>query len=39
MNYKQLVDEISKLNLNKDYTNPNHDKKTCKFFLQSSKIQ
>ena len=37
MNYKQLVDEISKLNLNKDYTNPNHDKKLVNFFYELKK--
>jgi len=37
VNYKQLVDEISKLNLNKDYTNPNHDKKLVNFFYNLQK--
>jgi len=32
VNYKQLIDEISKLNLNRDYTNPNHDTKLVNFF-------
>jgi len=37
MDYKQLIDEIRKLNLNKDYTNPNHDKKLVNFFYNLQK--
>ncbi len=37
MNYKQLIDEISKLNLNRDYTNPNHDTKLVNFFYNLQK--
>jgi len=37
MDYKQLVDEINKLNLNKDYTNPNHDKKLVNLFYNLQK--
>ncbi len=37
MDYKQLVDEIRKLNLNKDYTNPNHDTKLVNFFYELKK--
>jgi len=39
VNYKQFVDEIRKLNLNRAHTNPNHDKKLVNFFynIQKSK--
>ena len=37
MDYQQLIDEIRKLNLNKDYTNPNHDTKLVNFFYNLKK--
>ncbi len=37
MKYQELINEISKLNLNKDYTNPNHDKKLVNFFYNLQK--
>jgi len=37
VNHKQLIDEIRKLNLNKDYTNPNHDTKLVNFFYELKK--
>jgi len=37
VNYKQLVDGISKLNLNKEYTNLNHDTKLVNFFYNLQK--
>ena len=37
MSYQQIVDEIRKLNLNRDHTNPNHDKKMVDFFYNIQK--
>jgi len=37
VDYQQLIDEISKLTLNKEYTNPNHDTKLVNFFYNLKK--
>ncbi len=39
MDEQELADEIRKLNLNKEYTNPNHDQKLVNFFYNLKKSE